>query len=361
MDSVTIRDIARKCGVGVSTVSRAMNNHPDINPQTREKILRVIRESGYVPNNSARNLKRADARAVALLVKGMDNMFFTDIIHIIERDTQEQGYACILQQVEDGENELEIALELVKEKKLRGIIFLGGSFVHPPALLKRLTVPYVISTIGQQENPEGYIGGSVSVDNRKESCKAVNYLCSLGHRRIAVLAAGEDDRSIGRLRMEGYRQALAENGIPFDPALVVYMEASADGYSMKSGYRMTRRLLETGTDFTALYATADTLAMGACRALKESGVRVPEDCSIMGFDGLEAGRYYIPSLTTLEQPAEEMAHATVDHLFRLIRKQEAPKRLFFEGRLVIRESAQKYGGANGKTPAAENDRKSKGR
>ena len=82
MDSVTIRDIARKCGVGVSTVSRAMNNHPDINPQTREKILRVIRESGYVPNNSARNLKRADARAVALLVKGMDNMFFTDIIHI---------------------------------------------------------------------------------------------------------------------------------------------------------------------------------------------------------------------------------------------------------------------------------------
>ena len=127
MDSVTIRDIARKCGVGVSTVSRAMNNHPDINPQTREKILRVIRESGYVPNNSARNLKRADARAVALLVKGMDNMFFTDIIHIIERDTQEQGYACILQQVEDGENELEIALELVKEKKLRGIIFLGGS------------------------------------------------------------------------------------------------------------------------------------------------------------------------------------------------------------------------------------------
>ena len=92
MDTVTIRDIARKCGVGVSTVSRAMNNHPDINPQTREKILRVIAESGYVPNNSARNLKRSDARAVALLVKGMENMFFTDIIHTIERETQEQGY-----------------------------------------------------------------------------------------------------------------------------------------------------------------------------------------------------------------------------------------------------------------------------
>ncbi len=133
------------------------------------------------------------------------------------------------------------------------------------------------------------------MDNRKESCKAVNYLCSLGHRRIAVLAAGEDDRSIGRLRMEGYRQALAENGIPFDPALVVYMEASADGYSMKSGYRMTRRLLETGTDFTALYATADTLAMGACRALKESGVRVPEDCSSWDLTAWKPGGIIFPA------------------------------------------------------------------
>ena len=342
MDTVTIRDIAKKCGVGVSTVSRAMNNHPDINPQTRKKILRVIEESGYVPNNSARNLKRADARAVALLVKGMGNMFFTDIIHTIERETQEQGYTCILHQVEDEENELETALELVKEKRLRGLIFLGGSFTHPEALLKRLTVPFVISTIGQLENSDGYIGGSVSVDNRKESRKVVNYLCGLGHRRIAVLAAGEDDRSIGMLRMEGYREALAENGLPFDPALVVYMEPEVDGYSMKSGYRMTRKLLEAGTDFSAVYATADTLAMGACRALKEKGLRVPEDCSVVGFDGLEAGQYYIPSLTTLRQPAEEMARTTVRHLFRLIRKQESPRRLFLEGELVIRESACEY-------------------
>ena len=85
MDTVTIKDIARKCGVGVSTVSRAMNNHPDINPKTKEMILQVIAELGFVPNNSARNLKRVDARAVALLVKGMDNMFFTDIIHTIEK------------------------------------------------------------------------------------------------------------------------------------------------------------------------------------------------------------------------------------------------------------------------------------
>ena len=342
MDTVTIRDIARKCGVGVSTVSRAMNNHPDINPQTREKILRVIAESGYVPNNSARNLKRSDARAVALLVKGMENMFFTDIIHTIERETQEQGYACILRQVEDWEDELKTALELVKEKRLRGLIFLGGSFRYPSELLKRLTVPFVISTIGQEDGPEGCLGGSVSVDNRRESSRMTEYLCRLGHRRIAVLAAGEDDESIGKLRMEGYRQALEQNGIPYDPALVVYMEAETDGYSMESGYRMTRRLLASGTEFTALYATADTLAIGACRALKEAGIRVPEDCSVVGFDGLEAGKYYIPSLTTLEQPAEAMAEATVRHLFRLIRKQETPKRLFFEGKLVERESSRKY-------------------
>lgn len=342
MDTVTIKDIARKCGVGVSTVSRAMNNHPDINPKTKEMILQVIADSGFVPNNSARNLKRVDARAVALLVKGMDNMFFTDIIHTIEKETQEQKYSCILQQVEEDENELELALELVKEKRLRGIIFLGGNFAHPEELQRRLTVPFVISTIGQMEKAGGYIGGSVSVDNRKESFKIVDYLCSLGHRRIAVLTSAEDDESIGKLRLDGYRQALENRGIAFDPSLVVYMEPEIDRYSLASGYRMTKKLLEAGARFSALYATADTLALGACRALKEAGVEVPADCSVAGFDGLDAGKYYIPSLTTLEQPVEEIAEATVRHLFQLIRKKEKPRRLFFEGKLVVRESTQEY-------------------
>lgn len=128
MEQVTIRDIARKCKVGVSTVSRAMNNHPDINPETKEMILKVIAESNYVPNNSARNLKRSNAKAIAILVKGMDNMFFNNMISVIEEVVRKKKYACIIERVEEKANEVDSAIEIVKEKRLRGIIFLGGNF-----------------------------------------------------------------------------------------------------------------------------------------------------------------------------------------------------------------------------------------
>lgn len=131
MGNMTIKDIAKKCGVGVSTVSRAMNNHPDINPKTKELIMKTIEEFNYVPNNSARNLKRTQAKAIAVLVKGIGNTFFSDIVSDLERECQKKNYSCILQHVEEQEDELDIALHITKEKKLQGLIFLGGSFSHP--------------------------------------------------------------------------------------------------------------------------------------------------------------------------------------------------------------------------------------
>ena len=257
MEQVTIRDIARKCKVGVSTVSRAMNNHPDINPETKEMILKVIAESNYVPNNSARNLKRSNAKAIAILVKGMDNMFFNNMISVIEEVVRKKKYACIIERVEEKANEVDSAIEIVKEKRLRGIIFLGGNF--------------------------------------RESYKMVDYLCGLGHRRIAIITACEDDISIGRLRLNAYRQALLDHGIPYDPDLVFHMTKD-DTYSFATGYKITKEILEKKTEFSALYATADTLAIGACRALKEAGLTVPDDISVAGFDGIDAGEYYIPSI-----------------------------------------------------------------
>lgn len=340
MQIVTIKDIARVCGVSVSTVSRAMNGHSDISRKTREHILQVIAESGYVPNNNARNLKRLEARAVALLVKGMDNTFFQKIIDVMEKEIRERRYSCILQRVEESEDEVELALELVREKKLRGIIFLGGKFDHPKESLERLTVPYVLSTSECRNGFSG--GGRVSVDNEKESFRMVEYLCSLGHRRIAILTAAPDDESIGRLRFDGYRRALEAYQLSQDPQLEVFMESGRDKYDFASGYRMTKKLLQRNTEFTAIYATSDTLALGACRALHEAGIRVPQDCSVAGFDGLEAGKYYIPSLTTLAQPVGEIGRATVSQLFRRIEKRKNSEQIIFEGELIVRESTSAY-------------------
>ena len=148
MEEMTIKDIARLCGVGVSTVSRAINNHPDINPETKSKIMDVIKENGYIPNNSARNLKRTEAKSIAVMVKGMTNPFFSNMIKVMEEEIKKKKYSLVLHHVEFNEDEVDVALELVKEKRLRGIIFLGGYFSHSEEKLSKLNVPFILSTIG---------------------------------------------------------------------------------------------------------------------------------------------------------------------------------------------------------------------
>ena len=336
MAGMTIKDIAKKCGVGVSTVSRAMNNHPDINQETKDMILRVIAEFNYIPNNSARNLKRSDARAIAVLVKGLGNTFFGELVSGLERECEKKGYSCILQNVEEQDNELDVALYVAKEKKPRGMVFLGGNFSHPKEKIEQLGIPCVLSTICTYEKEtQGF--GTVSVDDFQESRKMTEYLLSLGHDRIALLTAPREDESIGKLRLMGYRQALLDHGIPFREELVAYMDASEDKYSFVTGYRLAKKLLEE-REFTAIYATSDTLAIGACRALKEAGLNIPEDCSVAGFDGMEMGAYYIPSITTIRQPVEQIARASADLLFNMIKGKEKPKKLIYEGELLVRES-----------------------
>ena len=309
-----------------------------VNPETKEMILKVIAESNYVPNNSARNLKRSNAKAIAILVKGMDNMFFNNMISVIEEVVRKKKYACIIERVEEKANEVDSAIEIVKEKRLRGIIFLGGNFTHPHEKMAQIPVPYVISTIGAVSDG-GKPCASVSVDDYRESYKMVDYLCGLGHRRIAIITACEDDISIGRLRLNAYRQALLDHGIPYDPDLVFHMTKD-DTYSFATGYKVTKEILEKKTEFSALYATADTLAIGACRALKEAGLTVPDDISVAGFDGIDAGEYYIPSITTIRQPVEQLAAETAKMLFSLISGKEEPCSKVYDGELVVRESTK---------------------
>ena len=332
MEQITIKEIASLCGVGVSTVSRAINNHPDINPETKERILRTIEEHHYIPNNSARNLKRSEARAIAVLVRGISNPFFGSVFQILEREIVRSGYSFTLQQVEESEDEIETAIRLEKEKRLQGIIFLGGRLYHSPERFDHLTVPYVICTVDMQVPENADNCAVVSIDDEKESCRMVEYLIGRGHRRIAVLVSSEEDGSIGGSRMRGYRRALEKNGLPYDPALV-RTYPSGRVYTMESGYEMTRELIESGTEFTCVYAVSDTMAIGACRALLDKGIRVPEDVSVAGFDGLEMARYYNPVLTTMAQPRREMAEEAVRLLFDLIRERSVPGHVLFEASL----------------------------
>lgn len=336
---ITIKDIARICGVGVSTVSRAINNHPDINPVTKRAIMETIDRYGYIPNNSARNLKRTDAKCIAILVKGLTNPFFAKMIRIIEEAVEKKKYSLVLRHVEFSEDEVDVALELVKEKRLRGIVFLGGYFNHSEDRLSKINVPFVLATAGcVPENMSRKSYSSLSVDDEQEGYRMTRYLIEQGHKNIAILSAETTDISVGQLRLKGYKRALTENGIAIDEDLICPMKDDVEFYSMENGYVVASELLERRKDVTAIFAISDVLAVGACRAIKDKGLKIPNDIAVCGYDGIDMGQYYNPSITTVKQPVDDIAKEAIKLLFNIISKKQEHQHKVYDAELLVRES-----------------------
>lgn len=336
---ITIKDIARICGVGVSTVSRAINNHPDINPVTKQAIMDTIEKYGYIPNNSARNLKRTDAKCIAILIKGLTNPFFASMLRIIEEEVERKHYSLVLRHVEHSQDEVDVALELIKEQRLRGIVFLGGYFAHSEDKLAKITVPFVIATAGCiPENMSRKLYSSVTVDDEKEGYLMTKYLLDQGHKKIAILAADESDASIGHLRLKGYRRAMMEYEITVDDELICPMKDDVEYYTMQNGYVVTTELLEKRSDVTAIFAISDVMAIGACRAIRDHGKKIPQDIAVAGYDGIDMGKYYSPSITTIKQPVKEIARESILLLFDIISGKRTHQHKVFDAELLVRES-----------------------
>lgn len=341
-EKLTIKEIAKLAGLSVSTVSRAINNHYDIKPETKRRVEEIIERYGYVPNNSARNLKISDSRNIAVLVKGITNPFFTGMIRVLEEECSKKEYSLVLQHVEEKRDEIEVAALLEREKRLNGLLFLGGSPLRSAERLRRIQVPFVFCSVAMDPGQDLADYDYVTIDDRRESRKITDYLLESGRKRIAILSASEEDESIGALRLRGYLESLIAHGISADPALIVRPACAELTYTHENGYLAVRHLLEQGVDFDAVYAISDQMAIGAMRALQDSGIRIPEQVAVAGFDGLDTGRFLIPSLTTLAQPVERMAMESITLLFaKLSGEAEVQERChqIFAGELKKRESA----------------------
>lgn len=340
MSNLTIKDIAKICGVGISTVSRAINNDPGINKDTQKRILKVIEEYHYVPNNSARNLKMTDSNTIALLMKGIDNQFFQGMLKIFEQELKKLEYTFLLHAVGEDQDDASVAVELAKEKRLKGIIFLGGQMDYPEDKLKGIGVPYVLCTVAVNMMAPKRKCSSVSIDDEKESYRVVDYLCKKGHKRIAMITGRESDQAVGGLRLKGYKKALKDHGIDIDEKLIRYMRYDIPEYSVANGYAVTKALLQSGVDFTAIYAISDLTAFGAYKAILEAGKKIPEDYSVMGFDGIEISQYFHPALTTMVQPCEEMVKSSIELLMDAIHGNDERKQLIFAANLCERDSVK---------------------
>ena len=341
MGTLTIKDIARICNVSTSTVSRAMNEESGINKATKARILKVIEEYNFVPNNSARNLKMIESNTIALLIKGINNQFFQSMISTFETELNKLEYSFIIHTVGENQDEIAVAAELIKEKKLKGIIFLGGRLNNTEEILKPIGIPYVRCTGATDATSNAWGGSSITIDDCLESMKAVEYLINCGHRRIAILPSSAEDHSVGRLRLEGYKQALKKHGIEIDPELIRYPVYPDNAYTAENGYLVTKELIESKVPCTAIYAVSDTMAFGVYKAILEAGKEIPKDYSVIGFDGISLGKYYHPALTTIMQPCEEMIIASIRELMKAINGEEFKESIFFEGTLVERDSVRK--------------------
>lgn len=313
---MTIKDIARLSGVGVSTVSRVLNDRPDVSEESRRRVLQVIAEYNYLPNNSARSLVRTKSDAVGLVVRGVQNPFYTGIIRAIERDLDAADCTMVMRQIGSCEDEIKCGAMMEREKRLQGIIFLGGRSDYSPADTALLNVPFVCcsytNTYGTLD-PTKY--SSVSIADEQEAYRAVMDLAQKGHRRIAALSTDPRDWSIAQLRFSGYARALHDLGLSLEDGEII----RADDFTIESAYRAVTERLKRPADFTAIFAISDDMAIGAMRALRESGRSIPEDCSIIAIDGLTVSEYIYPMLTTLCQPTDEMGAKSVEILMSVIR------------------------------------------
>ena len=312
---MTIKNVAEYSGVSVSTVSRVLNNHPDVSDAVRARVMAAVQELHYIPNSSARDLVKPQSDAIGVVVRGVENPFFTSVIRAIEQAGNRAGYTMVLHQIRSVEDELRAGAELVRSKRLLGLILLGGCFDYTPEQTAALGVPFVCCTY---TNSFGKLAeseySSVTIDDQKEAFRAVRLLLERGHRKIAVLLDSIHDHSISELRYMGYCQALETAGLSVDSELVVETET----FDMEAAYRGMRELLRRRQDFTAVFAVADSMALAVIKALYDAGRRVPEDCSVVAIDGIEMSNYCIPTLTTLVQPREEMGEKAVQILVDMI-------------------------------------------
>lgn len=336
MRNLNIKDIAKLAGVGVSTVSRVINQHSDVKDETRERVLEVIAKYNYIPNNSARNLKRSETMDVGILIKGMYNPFFAHMIESIEKKLSYAGYSAVIHYNIEATKDIDAAFEFIMEKKLKGIICLGGDFDQlTDKEIERLGVPLIMASTEIPELLNKNLFSSVIIDNEEAAKSATEFLIERGHRKIGIITSGDQDMSVGTIRTRGYIKALEENKIEKNDN---YFEVGA--YTFETGYEAMKRLLEKADDLTAVFAISDVMAIGAAKAIGEKGLNIPGDISIIGFDDIDYAAFFNPALTTIHQPVEEIAFATAEIMVGILDERQTHKHMVFPTEIIERSSCK---------------------
>ncbi len=325
----SIKDIARAAHVSHSTVSRALRQSPLVNPETAEKIRRIAAESGFRASAVARSLATNRTNTVGVVVTSIADPFVAEVVNGIEEEANAQNYSVFLANCNaDPGRELKV-VNSFEDRRVDGIVVtasrVGALYA---SILERMQIPIVLLN---NQHPSQF-AHSVLIENFEASRRAVHLLIELGHRRIAYIGDrfgyGSDSE-----RFSGYRSALDEADIPFQPELVVHGDGRLEG-----ALAPVERILSVSELPTAIFCYNDMTAIGALKAIRAHGLTVPGDISLVGFDDLPLASYMEPPLTTVRQPKQEMGRLAMQVLLKLIAGSDAEQNIIVKGEVIVRQS-----------------------
>lgn len=332
---MTIKDISAQTGYSIGTVSRVLNHQPNVSEKARKAILEAAEAVGFQLNANAKQLKQQRPTSILAVVKGTSNELFAALIEAMQAKMQSCPYPLIIDYIDEDADEVQRGIQLCREKKPLGIFFLGGNAESFRRDFKQIDVPCVLVT-GDASGLQMEGLSSVTTDDKQVGFLAVEHLVKLGHRRIVVIGGSRTASDIARLRYEGSVQAFQSQHIDFDPEL----DYCTGRFSFSDGYRAVEELLARGRAFTAVFAMADVMAIGAIRALRDHGLRVPEDVSVVGVDGLNMGKYTVPKLATVRQSVEELTECSIQMLNRQIEGKDGTRHMTIAPVVEENESAK---------------------
>ncbi|MGQ9856457.1 MAG: LacI family DNA-binding transcriptional regulator [Fervidobacterium sp.] len=328
---VTIHDVAKAAGVSINTVSRALNNRPDINPQTKAKVLKVAKELGYIKDATALSLRYGLSRVIGVILEDSSNPFFSEVLKGIEVKAKEHGFNVILMNTEKDYGLEEEAIRTMLSRRVDGIIISPTQEkTEDMKLLLESGTPFVVLGVhfNEENIPEVYS------NDFQGAYAAVRHLLENGRRRIIYLS-GYLYKSVAQVRLAGYKKALEDFGILFDEKLVYEVEEGVE-----QSYQKVLEIVNSSKDFDAVFCFNDISAIGTILALKESGKRVPDQVSVVGYDDILFARFIEPPLTTVRIDKQREGELALELLLKIIKGEKLEKKkIVLDVDLVVRQSS----------------------
>lgn len=328
----SIIDVAKKAGVSIATVSRVLNDSDKVKIDTRDKILTVIKEMKYAPNPAARGLIMKKTEAVGLLLPDLHGEFFSEVIRGADEAIQQHGYHLVVSSSHNDPKEIEAAIRFMRGR-VDGIVLMSPQ-VNAEILIENLPKSLPIVLLNCRTDNNNF--DTIVIDGFGGARQMTEYLLDLGHRRVAVITGGENNIE-SEERLRGFRSAVRGRNIAVNETLEFQ-----GNFTEISGYEAARRIIALEDRPTAIFAFNDSMAIGAIKAIREAGLRIPTDISICGFDDIPVAKYISPSLTSVHVPISELGAMAINRIFDRLktRTKESSAHDFVPTTISVRSSCR---------------------